>query len=264
MLDFENPLLDFKGRLIFSTPLCTHHHEAHQKCVLALDCPQDAQGQLQASTQPTKHEGFFATILCISLLTLPPSASIIVVGRSFLAESEVVSVRISHPSEQGIDLLPEVLRQLKALMHLLTEFAADPRTARVEFLSLSKNSDLIARLRVVNVPRIQVSGSGAEAPTKIKGTAQPLRRLEKVYQEIIDSRARNKEDLDGLIALRSFAADLSADVATITTSKQEIIVSSSIVEKINSKIGATITSFGSIAGKIEAVNIHSRPWSFTL
>ncbi|HWD38636.1 MAG TPA: hypothetical protein VG944_07290 [Fimbriimonas sp.] len=151
------------------------------------------------------------------------------------------------------------------MMRLLVEFSADPRIARVQVLSLEKNSPLEAVLRVVSVNEAPVKIPGVK-PRKaiIRGSSQPIRNLEKVFSAVSQPKTPKSFDPNTWLSLGDFAKQLKNDVAHITTSKAEMVIDSRIADEINKKLGPVHRSRGSITGILEGINVHSKPWNFTV
>jgi hypothetical protein len=180
-----------------------------------------------------------------------------------MGKPEYLDVKIDHRSEFGVDLLPDVLRQLQAMVRLLTEVATDPKYSKVEVLELSKHSPLTARLRVVTVKE-RPSSSPRRGGPSVKGTTAPIRRLERAYLTAMSTRKSRHVDASSLSALRDFALQLKSDVATITANGETMVVDSSLVEKIDSKLGPVFKSVGTVTGILEGLNVHTKPWHFVL
>jgi hypothetical protein len=175
---------------------------------------------------------------------------------------EDVTVQIQANSLVGVELLPDVLRQLNAMVRLLTDFAA--RNSKVEVVEIAKHSPLVARLRVVNIEESPKVPNVRQPKPSIRRTTQPFRRLERAYGEVTDSTAPRKVDATGLIALQDFARQLRTDVATIDTAKAHMVVSSSIIDQIQQRLGQVQRARGTLTGILEGLNVHTKPWSFTI
>ncbi|CAN5424934.1 hypothetical protein BH11ARM1_BH11ARM1_05890 [soil metagenome] len=179
-----------------------------------------------------------------------------------MANYEKVIVEIKAQSPTGIDLLPDVLRQLNALVRLLADFS--DRNSKVEVVEISKNSPLRAELRVVSFhDRPKVPNAAPSRPI-VRRTSQPFRRLEKAYREVVDTSPPKKVDAPGLVALQDFAKLLRHDVATIDTSHAHMVMDSSLIERAQQRLGVVRRSRGSLTGILEGLNVHTKPWSFTI
>ncbi|MBX7132577.1 MAG: hypothetical protein K1X67_07885 [Fimbriimonadaceae bacterium] len=176
-------------------------------------------------------------------------------------ESEQVTIKIeSHSDVAGAEMLPDVVRQLNAMIRLLTEFAADPLTSRVEVLNLKKGSPLVATLRVVTIR----SGGPSAKARRPKPTSRPIRRLESVFSQIQGSPGKKRVDATALSVIADVAKLLRHDVAIIDTAKETIRIDSDLVRQINARLGSVFTSEGQVTGILEGINVHTKPWSFTI
>jgi hypothetical protein len=181
-----------------------------------------------------------------------------------MAKPEDVTVTVDSHSESGVELLPDVLRQLSAMTKLLTEFAKDPKYSKVEVVDLQKHSPLIARLRVVTIKeRPKIPGQSPRKPS-VHATGEPFRKLERMVSLIKNPSKIKGNDANGLVTLSDVAKQLRQDVATIETSKSKVIIGKSIIEEIDDALGQKYKSRGSITGILESINVHTKPWSFTI
>jgi hypothetical protein len=178
-------------------------------------------------------------------------------------KTEIVSVRIESHSEVGVDLLPDVLRQLGAMVRLLTEFARDPRISKVEVLRLEKNSPMQADLRVVTLRESRQMKSGRTRPIA-RPITEPIRRLERAYHQATRQSKPKSIDATGLNVLLDAAKQLKSDVAIIETSNEELRIDRSLIEQINLRLGKSHYSRGTVTGILETLNVHNKPWSFTV
>lgn len=178
------------------------------------------------------------------------------------SDSELVTVRIEPHSDSGVDLLQDVLRQLNAMVRLLSEFATDPNV-KVEVRRIEKASPLMAELRVVSIkpPAKAKKGAKPRRPV-VRASMQPIRRFERVYASATSETQVKTKDADGLSALGDFARQLKDDVATITTATQTMVVGRQIIDQVNRRLGPIHKSRGTVAGVLESLNVHASPWHF--
>lgn len=169
-------------------------------------------------------------------------------------------MRIDPAPDHQANLLPDVLRQLTAMVKLLSDMSENADISKVQVLLLSKESPLRGEFRVVNVrerPATRVS------PKKqlVRAIAKPVRRLEGLFDTIGEPPRRNV-DVEGLTAVSDFAKQLRGDVATLETDHHLMVVDPGIIAQIDRQLGPILQSRGSVSGVLEGLNIHTRPWRF--
>jgi hypothetical protein len=182
-------------------------------------------------------------------------------------KSDIVKIQIRETGLVSSNLLKDVVRQLRAMIQLLEEFAETTPNAYIEVVSLSKNSPLEATVRTVvrdtpdREPNRPQSVIRSQRKTQVKTTTRPIRRLETVFKRVRSGKLE-KGDVESAMKIADFAKTLGSDEATITTSNGEYEVNAALLASIESKIGIVHRSKGTASGQIKNINIHASPHTF--
>lgn len=179
--------------------------------------------------------------------------------------SEIVRVRIDSHTTSGVERLEDVIRQMNAMVKLLSEFVTNPSISEVEVLGLSKHSPLTATLQVVTIrKRRPVKKSDPFPKPIVRAIGAPIRALERTYDLATGTKKSKSENAPSLLALSDFGKQLRNDVATIETRDRLMVLDRGIVAQIDDKLGSVRKSHGTVSGVIEGLNVHSKPWTFTI